>query len=107
MTVPTLSSALRALGPQMRAMRFHGPGKLSLDTLPVPDPQAGELRLRPLAVGICGTDAHIFHVFEAEILKPTHDSLSLGIKQFFERHHLYLDVVGHEVLFLKAKDRTT
>jgi len=61
MTVPTLSSALRALGPQMRAMRFHGPGKLSLDTLPVPDPQAGELRLRPLAVGICGTDAHIFH----------------------------------------------
>jgi threonine dehydrogenase-like Zn-dependent dehydrogenase len=44
----------------MKAMRFHGVGDLRLDELAVPDPQPGEVRLRPLAVGLCGTDAHIF-----------------------------------------------
>jgi 2-desacetyl-2-hydroxyethyl bacteriochlorophyllide A dehydrogenase len=43
----------------MKAMRFHGVGDLRLDDLAVPDPQPGEVRLRPLATGICGTDAHI------------------------------------------------
>lgn len=45
----------------MKAARFHGRGDLRLDELAVPDPQAGEVRLRPLAAGICGTDAHILH----------------------------------------------
>jgi threonine dehydrogenase-like Zn-dependent dehydrogenase len=43
----------------MKAMRFHGPGDLRLEELAVPDPQPGQVRLRPLAVGLCGTDAHI------------------------------------------------
>ena len=44
----------------MQAMRFHGVGDLRLDELAAPDPKPGEVRLRPLAVGLCGTDAHIF-----------------------------------------------
>jgi threonine dehydrogenase-like Zn-dependent dehydrogenase len=43
----------------MRAIRFHGAGDLRLDELATPDPRPGEVRLRPLAAGICGTDAHI------------------------------------------------
>ncbi len=44
----------------MKAVRFHGAGDLRLDDLPLPDPGPGEVRIRPQAVGICGTDAHIF-----------------------------------------------
>jgi threonine dehydrogenase-like Zn-dependent dehydrogenase len=43
----------------MRALRFHGVRDLRLEELPMPEPQAGEVRIRPEAVGICGTDAHI------------------------------------------------
>jgi 2-desacetyl-2-hydroxyethyl bacteriochlorophyllide A dehydrogenase len=50
---------LGGLGSSMKAVRFHGRGDLRLDELAVPDPQPGEVRLRPLAAGICGTDAHI------------------------------------------------
>jgi L-iditol 2-dehydrogenase len=50
---------LGGLGSSMKAIRFHGRGDLRLDELAVPDPQPGEVRLRPLAAGICGTDAHI------------------------------------------------
>ena len=44
----------------MKALRFHGAGDLRLEELPLPDPLPGEVRIRPQAVGICGTDAHIF-----------------------------------------------
>jgi 2-desacetyl-2-hydroxyethyl bacteriochlorophyllide A dehydrogenase len=44
----------------MKALRFHGAGDLRLEELPLPDPGRGEVRIRPQAVGICGTDAHIF-----------------------------------------------
>jgi L-iditol 2-dehydrogenase len=61
MSEPTAAVALRSLGPKMRAVRFHAPENLSLDSLSVPEPQPGELRIRPLAAGLCGTDAHILH----------------------------------------------
>ena len=44
----------------MKALRFHGAGDLRLEELPLPHPGPGEVRIRPQAVGICGTDAHIF-----------------------------------------------
>jgi L-iditol 2-dehydrogenase len=43
----------------VKAVRFTGPGRLTLDDVPVPDPTATEVRVVPLAVGICGTDARI------------------------------------------------
>src|SRR5574341_1577729 len=61
MTGGIAPSALEPLGSSMRAIRFHGRGDLRLDELAVPDPQPGEVRLRPLAAGLCGTDAHILH----------------------------------------------
>jgi len=44
----------------MRALRFHGVRDLRIDELPVRDPLPGEVRIRPQAAGICGTDIHIF-----------------------------------------------
>jgi 2-desacetyl-2-hydroxyethyl bacteriochlorophyllide A dehydrogenase len=49
------------LGSKMKGLRFHGREDLRLEELPVPDPGPGEVRIRPLAVGVCGTDAHILH----------------------------------------------
>ncbi len=43
----------------MKALRFHGPNDLRLEELPLPVPGPGEVRIRPAAVGICGTDVHI------------------------------------------------
>src|SRR5260370_9466095 len=43
----------------MKAVRFMGPDTLSFDDLPVRDPGPTEVRIAPLAVGICGTDARI------------------------------------------------
>jgi L-iditol 2-dehydrogenase len=61
MTESSMLSVLPSLGSTMKAIRFHGCGDLRLDELAVPDPKPGEVRLRPLAAGLCGTDTHIFH----------------------------------------------
>ncbi|MCX6619539.1 MAG: alcohol dehydrogenase catalytic domain-containing protein [Acidobacteria bacterium] len=45
----------------MRAVRFVGGGNLRLEELPEPRPAGGHVLLRPLAVGVCGTDTHIIH----------------------------------------------
>ena len=55
------TSKLQSLGSKMKGLRFHGCGDLRLEELPVPDPGPEEVRIRPLAVGVCGTDAHILH----------------------------------------------
>lgn len=43
----------------MKALRFNGVGELRLEELDDPIPGPGEIRIRPTAVGICGTDVHI------------------------------------------------
>ena len=43
----------------MKALQFHGPGDLRLEDLPIPEPGAGEVRIRPHAVGLCGSDTHM------------------------------------------------
>jgi len=40
----------------MRAAVCHGPGDVRIEERPVPDPRAGEVLLRVLRSGICGTD---------------------------------------------------
>jgi len=45
----------------MRAARLHGPRDLRLETVPRPgEPHAGEVRLRVTAVGVCGSDLHMY-----------------------------------------------
>jgi (R,R)-butanediol dehydrogenase/meso-butanediol dehydrogenase/diacetyl reductase len=47
----------------MRAARFHGPGDIRVETVAAPAaPAPGEVLLRTLAVGICGSDALEFRM---------------------------------------------
>lgn len=43
----------------MWALRYHGHPELLLEKLPLPEPTPETVRIRPLAVGIDGTDAHV------------------------------------------------
>lgn len=42
-----------------RSVRFRSPGVITVDNAPVRALAGDEVRLAPLAVGVCGTDAHI------------------------------------------------
>ena len=43
----------------MQAVVFTGPGQLSITELPEPAPGPGEVLLRPVVTGVCGTDLHL------------------------------------------------
>ncbi len=80
---------------QMRAARYHGPGKaLSLETVSVPPLKPGEVLVRVRAAGVCYTDTHFLngvldlgihpltlgHEIAGEVagLSAAHTDLSLG-----------------------------
>ncbi|MBU8864798.1 zinc-dependent alcohol dehydrogenase family protein [Paenarthrobacter aromaticivorans] len=45
----------------MRAVVFDQGSSSRLDRVPTPSPSAGEVLLRPIRVGVCGTDEHLLH----------------------------------------------
>lgn len=45
----------------MRAVVFHGPDDLRVEDVPAPDLPRGGLILRPMTVGICGSDIKTWH----------------------------------------------
>jgi L-iditol 2-dehydrogenase len=59
----------------MRAAWFLGDRVLELREVPVPSPAAGEVLLRVLACGVCGTDHHIF---EGELTAGVRPPVILG-----------------------------
>ena len=56
---PMRQTYMQVLRARVKAVQFVEAGRLAFDDLPVADPGPLEVRLRPLAVGICGTDARI------------------------------------------------
>jgi len=46
---------------EMRAAVLVAPGQFEVQTVPRPEPEVGEVRIRIARTGICGTDLHIFH----------------------------------------------
>ena len=81
----------------MKALRFYGSHNLRLEDVPRPDPGPGEVRVKPMAVGICGTDQHI--------LDGSYNScppLTLG-------HEVagFVDAVGHGVRGIREGDLIT
>lgn len=50
----------RAAEPRMQAAILTSPGRIEVAALPLPVPAAHEVRVRVRAVGLCGTDFHIF-----------------------------------------------
>jgi (R,R)-butanediol dehydrogenase/meso-butanediol dehydrogenase/diacetyl reductase len=45
----------------VRAALYHGPGDVRIETVPDPAPGPGEVLVRPLHNGLCGTDLHQFY----------------------------------------------
>lgn len=48
----------------MKALVYHGPGDLSLETRPVPSPAKGEVLIKVRAVSICGSDLGAYRLHE-------------------------------------------
>jgi 2-desacetyl-2-hydroxyethyl bacteriochlorophyllide A dehydrogenase len=44
----------------LKAAVFKAPGRIEVQDLPIPKPSPGEVRIKVLGCGVCGTDAHIF-----------------------------------------------
>lgn len=44
----------------MKAVRFYGIRDVRFEQIPEPEPKLGEVRLKVLAAGICGSDLHIY-----------------------------------------------
>jgi threonine dehydrogenase-like Zn-dependent dehydrogenase len=81
----------------VKALRFHGLHDLRLDELPDPTPGPGEVRIRPLAVGICGTDVHILDGSYASRPPVTLGHEVAGI----------IDAVGRDVRHAREGDLVT
>ncbi len=53
----------------MRAVRFHGVrGELRVEQVPIPEPGAGQVRVRVGACGVCRTD---LHVIDGDLREPS------------------------------------
>jgi len=75
----------------MRAGRLVGPGRVEVDRVPVPSPQAGEVLLRTLGASICGSDVHtVFNRDHEEFSHPPgfpgHESVGEVLESRSPRH---------------------
>src|SRR5689334_224084 len=76
----------------MKALVFHGPGQISLETVPIPKAQAGEVVIRVTLTTICGTDLHILK--GEYLVKP---GLIIGHEPVGVIHEIGIGVTGYEV----------
>lgn len=76
----------------MRALMFHGPGQISLETVPIPKARAGEVVIRVTLTTICGTDLHIL---KGEY--PVKPGLVIGHEPVGVIHEIGDGVTGYEV----------
>jgi len=74
----------------MRALVFHGPNQIGIESIPIPKPDYGEAVIRVTLTTICGTDVHILKgeypvrpglVIGHEPVGVIHD-LGPGIKEY-------------------------
>ena len=76
----------------MKALVFHGPGNISLETVPIPKARAGEVIIRVTLTTICGTDLHIL---KGEY--PVKPGLIIGHEPVGVIHEIGDGVTGYEV----------
>jgi alcohol dehydrogenase len=76
----------------MRALMFHGPGQISLETVPIPRAGAGEVVIRVTLTTICGTDLHIL---KGEY--PVRPGLVIGHEPVGVIHQIGEGVTGYHV----------
>jgi (R,R)-butanediol dehydrogenase / meso-butanediol dehydrogenase / diacetyl reductase len=93
----------------MRALRFHGARKLSVEDVPEPGPLGpGEVLLRPLMCGICGTDLHEYT--SGPIVTPSEPHpLTGSVLPQILGHEFSAEVVavGSEVRRVRVGDRVS
>ena len=77
----------------MKAAMYYGPGDIRMEDVPEPDPGPGEVKVRPLWNGLCGTDLHQFfdgpmslvvpciigHEFSAEVVEVGRDVTRVSV----------------------------
>ena len=95
----------------MRALRYHGPGDIRLDSgVPEPECHAHQVKVRPAFCGICGSDLHAYYSGEFLPFKDTPHPLTGETWPVTLGHEFSGDVVevGSEVRNgLQIGDRVT
>ena len=76
----------------MKALVFHGPNQIAVETAPLPRPAYGEAILRVTLTTICGTDIHIL---KGEY--PVKEGLIIGHEAVGVIHELGPGVSGYEI----------
>jgi len=76
----------------MKALVFHGPGKISVEQVPIPKPGPGEAVIRITLTTICGTDLHIL---KGEY--PVKPGLTIGHEPVGVIHELGVGVTGYQI----------
>ena len=93
----------------MKAAVFHGPKDIRVENVDHPDAiRAGEVRLKPLCCGICGTDLHEYT--DGPIVIPTHPHpLTGGAAPQILGHEFSAEVleVGAEVRHVRPGQRVS
>lgn len=79
----------------MRAVRFHGPGNVSVDEVPEPLAGTGDLVVAVRAASVCGTDRRIAANGHFKI--PAQTSRTLGHEFAGDIVHAGADVTGYSV----------
>src|SRR5438552_12858812 len=76
----------------MKALVFYGPGRISLETMPIPKARPGEVVIRVTLTTICGTDLHIL---KGEY--PVKPGLVIGHEPVGVIHEIGEGVTGYQV----------
>jgi alcohol dehydrogenase len=76
----------------MKALMFHGPGQISLESVPIPKARPGEAVIRVTLTTICGTDLHIL---KGEY--PVKPGLIIGHEPVGVVHEISDGVTGYQV----------
>src|SRR6202142_3063979 len=76
----------------MKALVFHGPNQISVETVPIPRPGPGEAVIHVTLTTICGTDLHIL---KGEY--PVRPGLVIGHEPVGVIHELGVGVTGYQV----------
>jgi len=76
----------------MKALVFHGPNQIAVESVPVPKPGPGEAVIRVTLTTICGTDLHIL---KGEY--PVRPGLVIGHEPVGVIHELGVGVSGYQV----------
>jgi len=76
----------------MRALVFHGPNQIAVESVPIPRPGPGEAVIRVTLTTICGTDLHILR---GEY--PVRPGLVIGHEPVGVIHELGVGVTGYQV----------